>query len=431
MEEAAKPVEEQAAADDAPKPTGEESAEQDMPLQGQEDVDKSDQEDSQQQEDSTAIGPKELTDLLDGKPELKAILDADPALKGKLYQMGRFAAETNEFREIVGSPEEARVIAAAGGAYHGIGDRLSAIDMTAAEKGDYSTFDAFVDDLVAQTQLRDEEGNVLLDDKGQPRTDGTVGRMFKTFFLQRLDLLALQAKNNNDDEALAAIDTLMDRAKLRPSSRANQEDWSEEQREQQRQLDERDAAVNNREAAQRESAKTAYLTAINSATNTETETAIGKILSAATGLDADNRKAAEREIRTALKEAIGKSQYRNELRKLETLPYGPAREQKHRALASQYLNRYLGRVAPAIIERFGAVVQTKEEQRKQQQAASAEASRSEARGSMSAAPTTSSTDANSSRAIRDELKQTLGREPSTEEIILEKGRRAFSGAGAR
>jgi|GEM_PF-5596189 len=368
--------------------------------------------------DPVALAPKELAGKIETDPALAAALEANPELKNEIFGNARLAAETAQFKEVFGSPEEAKVAAEGHAKFASISSAMLGID-----PNDVNSIRPVMQQMLEASALRGPEGELQYDKSGALVTDGSVGRFLRTSFQQRAEMLAEKYKAAGDEEGLAAIDILMEREGLRAPSSASEseEGMSEAVRTQLNQLKaEREALAQEKQAAAAEAAKT-YNTTVNTRIDAMMDAGISSLLSRATGLNDFSRKTVEQNIRLALQKEISKNpRFQDEIDKIDKLPYGPERQKKHMALATRYFQTGLARVAGPELAKAGSALTAKQQAQAEKSAARAEAARSETRGSMSATKAVQTISEKDQLAtVEADLRKTLGRSPSNFEILSE------------
>ena len=121
--------------------------------------------------DPVALAPKELAGKIETDSALTAALDANPELKNELFANARLAAETAQFKEVFGSPAEAKVAAEGHAKFASISSRMLSI-----KDNDMATLAPVMTEMLEASALRGPEGQLQYDAKGQLVTDGSVGR---------------------------------------------------------------------------------------------------------------------------------------------------------------------------------------------------------------------------------------------------------------
>ena len=370
--------------------------------------------------DPVALAPKELAGKIETDPALTAALDANPELKNELFANARLAAETAQFKEVFGSPAEAKVAAEGHAKFASISSKMLGI-----KDGDAASIAPVMSEMLEASALRGPDGQLQYDAKGQLITDGSIGRFLRNSFHQRLDLFASQFVATGDDEGQAAVDILMERAGLRAPSSAKEEEMSAEVRTQYEALKAERAALDQEKTTRAAEVATAYHSTVNTRIDAMMDTGINAVLSRATGLNDFSRKTVESNIRTALAQEISRNpQFQTEIDRLERMPYGPERQKAHMALATRYFQTGLAKVATAKLAEAGAALTARQQAQATKSAARTEAARSEVRGAL---PTAKAAPAQTEReqfaSVESDLKKSLGRSPTNLELMAERVRR--------
>jgi hypothetical protein len=358
--------------------------------------------------------PKELLDKLNAKPELKAALEADPELRDLIFSNARVAAKTKGFSELFGSVDEARAVSEGHKSFANLRNLMGQV-----KPGDLQSTQPFINAMLEQGALRDDEGNLLRRQDGSLVTDGSVGRLFNNMVQLRLSQIENQAKQSGDNETLAALDTIMERAGYRTPSSVDEDEMSDGLKAQKAQLDAQQKQMDEQRATQQKEAQTNHDNTTFGKIDLSLDKAVGSILDRATGLTPFTRKTAEHSLRVGLKKSIAANPaYQAELDVIERMPLGDKRAARHVALATRYVQDHLLTVARPIFAEAGITIQKQADADKQTSAARAEAARSEVRGSSAPAkPTAPQNAAQQNAQIRAQLTQQLGRDPSLEELL--------------
>ncbi len=374
-----------------------------------------------------SLGPKDLAEKLDASPEIKALLDQNPELRDQMFANARLADQAKEYREIFGSPAEAKIVAEGHQTYTGLRDLIGSV-----KERDPQSTQAVISAMLAQATLRDANGEILKDAAGNPITDGTIGRFLTNTFQMRLGLIEAQAKQRGDDETLAALDTIMERSGLRAPSSASEDEMSEELKTQKAQIEKERKELDDRKASDSQQSQKAHDERVFGRIDSVLDRQIASILDRSTGLTPFTRKSTEESIRKGLNAALRKnSAFQSELELVERIPVGKERAQRHVALATRYIQDHLFTVARPVLTEAGATVQKTAQAKAKVQAARAEAAQSEVRGSQPAPKAQPTDSAGLIKQITEELTTKLGYKPSFEQVLAEKMTRGLAAAGAR
>lgn len=135
---------------------------------------------------------KALSEKIGKSPELQAAIAKDPGLKNLLYSTSRLAAQANEFKSIVQTPELARTALE-------LADRYINLENTLRSEPGKAP-----DSLFELTAIRDAQGNILFDQPNEAYTS-----LFVTQREQHLwpFLAEMAAKSGNEDwrDAVAIV----------------------------------------------------------------------------------------------------------------------------------------------------------------------------------------------------------------------------------
>jgi hypothetical protein len=375
--------------------------------------------------DPIALAPKELASKIETDAALAAALEANPELKNEIFGNARLAAETALFKEIVGTPEEARIAVEGHASFMGISTAMGSVN----EK-DLGTLKPVMAAMLEASAIRDADGNLQFHPNGALVTNGTVGKFLRSSFEQKLTLLANDFKTANDEEGQAAIDILMERAGLRTPSSPNEEEMSAEMRTQHDAIKAERAELDREKQERATEVATTYNTTVNTWIDNMMDAGISSILSRSTGLNDFSKKTVEANIRADLvKQIKGNHLFQDDIDKLDNLPYGAERQKKHKVLATRYFQAGLNRVVTARLAEAGAALTVKQQAQADKSAAREEAAKSETRGALPVPKTAPTLSAHDQFAkVESDLRTTLGRSPSTQEILAENLRRKATAA---
>lgn len=372
------------------------------------------------------FGPKALATALEADPAAAAALEANPDLKAAVFANARKAERAAKYDELLGSPDEAQVVVQGHTAFSGISNLLGEV-----KDLDIASTQAVVNAMLDQAVVRDEDGNPVKNPDGTGQTNGTVGRFLRNFFAMRMEVLAQQAAAKGDEEGQQAIDILMERAGLRPSTAGNEGELSDELKAQKAEIEAGKADLDQRRRSQAEADQLASDTRVDSQVDSVLDRSLAGILDKSTGLDKFSRGKVENDIRKGLRAAIGASKaYRSERDNIEARPLGAKREKALVEMNTRYIQTYLPKVARTVLAEAGASVAAKAAQRQQTQAARAEAARSESRSSLPPTKPAAATSA-TMQQVEADLTAKLGYRPSTQEILQERMLRQSAAPAAR
>jgi hypothetical protein len=366
--------------------------------------------------DPIALAPKELATEIETDPALTAALEANPELKNKIFANARLAAETAQFKEIFGSPAEAKVAAEGHAKFASIAGAMGSI-----KDGDTTSVRPVMQQMLEASALRGPDGQLQYDKDKNLITDGSVGKFLRSSFQQRIEMFAEKFAKDGDEDGQAAVDILMERAGLRAPSSASNEEMSEATRTELATLQAERAQLAQEKQERATETATTYNSTVNTKIDAMMDIGINSILSRATGLNDFTRKIVEKNIRVALQTQISKNpQFQTEMDRLEKMPYGKERQKEHMALATRYFQTGLAKVAQSALTEAGASLTAKQKAQADKSAARTEAARSETRGAVA---TTKSAPALSEhetlRQVETDLRAKLGRSPSNLELMQE------------
>lgn len=379
--------------------------------------------------DPIALAPKELATKIETDPALSAALDGNPELKNQIFANARLAAEAAQYKEVVGSPQEAKVAVEGNATYVGISSAMGTID----DKNPATLMPAYKAMLEASA-IRDADGNLQYHPNGALVTTGAVGKFERASFANRLDIFAKEFKAKDDEEGQAAIDILMERAGLRTPSSASEseENMSAEMRAERESIRAERAELDRVKATSAAEVAKAYDTTVKSKIDGLMDAGIGSVLGRATGLNDFSRSVVETNIRAALaKEIRNNPQWRTEMDRISRMPFGVERQREHVKVATRYFQAGLAKHAVAELAKAGASITAKQQAQADKSAARTEAARSETRGSMTTAKSAPVLDEKATLAqVETDLRKTLGRSPTTLELMSENVKRKSQTAAA-
>lgn len=368
-------------------------------------------EDGYNFDEDSVVGAKDLAAKLEG---IEGISDE---LRNELMANARIAEKNAAYSEIFGSPAEARVIAQAAQDYSAIQTTFQSITPENVKEGTSS----LLNKMLELSAYRDEEGKPRRREDGTYITDGTTTRFLNELFDRKFNIaIVKKIEASGDDAAKAALDLVMERAGLRPST-ADKTQVDPTLAAEKAKLDaDRKQLDDQREADRRTAVKT-YTDALNGDLNTLSEAEFGKLLAPATALDGLTKTAVLAKISKAVTAAIkADPAYQLEKRALQSQPMTAARRQKEVALAKRWMADKLVRVAKPILSEAGITVSKKAASRQEAQAAREKNSRGEVNGATpGATKQTPSTPQQQREQVATALKAKLGRVPTDQEINVE------------
>lgn len=358
-----------------------------------------------------------FTGAVDLAKKLDTIQGLDPAVRNEILANARIAEQLAPYREIFGSPEEAKVVAQAAQDWTGVQTVFQSIAGDNVKEGTSS----LINEMLKLSALRDDSGAPRRREDGTYITDGTTTRFFNEVVDRKLGHLASKYK---DDAALqAAVDLVMERAGMRPSTADNTtgQDPAIAQ-ERARLADERKQFETQKENERKTSVKN-YTEALGSDLKTTSETAFTTLLGKATGVRDDRHKASViRDLSKAVKAAVEANPgYMLEKRGLEGRPMTAERRQQEVALAKRFLAAHLVRIATPILAAEGISLSKKAANQAATQTAREQASRGEVTGGAPGQqkPATAQDPAAQRAQVIEAFKQKNGRAPSDTEVLTE------------
>lgn len=435
-----KPVAEAAAAaageDDDPTRTPEEQAEIDAAkaAEGKDDIKPAaaaDDEDridfgfdDEEKQETAPVDPKALSAKIEADPALKAAMEANPELKAEIYANSRIAARVEKYESIFTNPEEAAVSHQMSETYGGL--RNGMIEL---KPGDIQGTRGVIDAMLQAASLRNDDGSVAKNPDGTYKSDGTIGRFLSNAFDLRLDFIEAEAKAANDEETLAALDTIKARSgKKGPTSPGESED---DLSDREKALVEQNRQLQTEKEQQAADRLTAHDKAVESRCDRMIETNVNQFIDRSTGLTDFNKGIVKTNIGGDLVKAIqGNPRYQEELNLIMRQPIGLPREKAEVALNAKWLAAKLPKIARARLAEAGAQVAASEKGKEAKQAARIEAAKGETRTAMS--PTRPASGL-TGQALMDQIytefkSKNGGREPSTQEYLAEKMNRSSAAA---
>lgn len=364
-------------------------------------------------------GARDLAAKLDANEALKAALPDD--LRNELMANARLAEALAPFREIFGSPAEAKVVAQAAQEFAGIQQIFTSIQGEGIQKG---TSD-LLNKMLEMSALRDENGNPRRRANGTYITDGTTTNFLNELFERKFNnAIVKKIQDSGDDAAIAALDLVMERAGLRPSTADKDKVDDPALAARKAELDRQQAEINRQQQAARTERETTFRNNLDNALQTTTNGAIDSVLKGATGLTEFTKGAVTAKLTRAIKEAIkNNTAYWMEKDRLAQQPMSQERHNAEVKLARDFLHANLARIARPILAEAGIAISKKAAERAAAQTARAEAARGEVQGAAPGQQANRPADASNPSAAREQtrarLREQLGREPNQSEINIE------------
>lgn len=362
-------------------------------------------------EPSDALTAKGLAEVLRKDKALDAALAANPDLKNTLFAAVRRAGKVAEYEQHFASPAEAATAADTANRY---------MDISTAIMGakDVESANAALQAMVAATALLDDDGNPVKDPAtGTIQTDGSVGRFAHNIMGLGLAMFSEAAAKKGDQSLVAAYDLIKESLGFAQPSSANEDDLSDEQRQRQEDIERRDREVSERETVQRQQEVERYEKGIDDGISTKVGSAIDALISKPALGDFDRNKA-KSEIENELYKLISHNKtYERRLDLLTRKPQNAKTAQERVALAVEYVDLYLGKVARPILVAAGAKLTQKQQESTQRQAARVDAARSETNMTSRTKGIPNLSPSQQYDAVASKLRETLGRDASPEEIM--------------
>ena len=306
-------------------------------------------------EEQPVTAPQELSAAIDADPAVAAALEANPELRNKVFANARLAARANEYDQVFASPNDARIAAQGHDVYSSVKDALVGIKPITQAGGPEGTQTA-LNALFAATQVRDEDGNPVLDQNGKPITDGTIGQLLTNAFQFRLLGILNEAKKTGNEAQQAAVDVLMESFGGAPS-RPAEEDGDDPLAQERAALQAERAALEEQKTSQKQATQQAFEGRIEKSGDQLVDQAMTSILDRVEGLSGFNRSVLDTQLREKTRDAISKDPYfKNEFAFLKSLPPTAKVEQQRVALISKYLQKHVPLVAKPLLKEAGMTV---------------------------------------------------------------------------
>ena len=374
------------------------------------------------------VGAKDLAAKLDANPALKAALPED--LRNEIMANARLAERGSKYDEFFASPAEAKVVTETAQMFATFSDAFNQISAD-AEKGT----SAFIQKLIENSVIRDDKGEPIKDDKGFFKTDGTANKFVETLGKRWLNRNIVNAvKKLGDENVQAALDLVMESIGLSSTAKKTEnQDPAIAARE--AELTQRETAFKTEQENSRKEARTTYSTALEGDLSSLYDTEVGKVLSAATGLDKLTREAVEGKLETAIRSAIKANvAYQTRKSQLQARPMTPARRAAEVALAKEFFADNLVRLARPIFKEANITVGKKAAERDANSAARVDNARSEVNGGKAVTPNPGTSSnvpyAQQVESARAEFKQANGgKDPSDSELNIHMMLRAAKAKG--
>lgn len=369
------------------------------------------EEDGYNFDEDSFVGARDMATKLEGH-------QLPDELKNEVLANARIAEQLAPYRELFGSPEEAKVIAQAAQEFSAVQATFQSITPENVKEGTSSLLNT----MLQMSALRDENGEPRRRADGTYITDGTTTRFLNELFDRKFqNSIVKKIEDSGDEAAKAALDLVMERAGLRAST-ADQGQVDPTIAAERAQLDaDKKQHREQQEAARAEGVKN-YTDGLNGDLNTLSQGEFTKLLAPSTGLDPLTKTAVLTKLSKAVTAAIkADSAYQLEKRALQAQPMSAARRQAEVALAKKWMAAKLVKVAKPILSEAGITVGKKAALTAEAQAARELAARGDVSGGA-AATHKSGPEANPAQQrtqVTEALKAKLGRNPSDQEILTE------------
>lgn len=359
-----------------------------------------------------SIAAKDLAAQLSANPELAAALDASPELKNQIFANARRSERLAQYEEIVSSPEDVRTAVEQHTQFANLQTMLASVK-------DEGSAAQFIQSMVQQSILRDENGEPIVDEKtGRPKNDGSVYRFLRNSQLLRYNALRQKLEANNDDEGLASLDNIMEREGFAATSTPSDDDLPEQFRSQRDEIQRQQQALDQQKAEAQRATAEAFTHTVKAGALANFDVALASLMGKADGLDPATRADVQAKIETAVEEAVSRDEaFFTRKRSLEMRPQTDKVRSEMIALHSEAMKKALRKVGLPILADAGNRQLQTQQSTEATQAARAAAARSEVRGSLSQAKPALPTDKAAQYAMAKGELVKQGKEPSMANII--------------
>lgn len=365
-------------------------------------------------EPQAPLPPTKLTELVkNAPPEVQAWLDANPDAKNSLYANARLASKVAKYEQHFESPEEA-------------GDAVQDAKMYAELVQGFTGATGLPETrtllgkIMELSYLRDDDGNVMVDpDSKAPLADGSVGRFMDNVLGLALDYYGGRAKNLNNEDLAAAVDTLKAVREGRGTGSADQEDLTETQKAEAQRLKTEREDLDRTKTAENNRKYDEFERGVAVDTDKEVDKFLGSILDK-TDLSDFNRKYVQDQIKEKVWAAVKDNpRFITQRDRLGQRAMGAKTRQERIALAMKYAKPTVEKLAREEFRRAGIRLKSQGDARKAASDAREAASRSEQKGAgQPAAPATLPKAGDLEEQVRQEYaKANNGREPSSAQIL--------------
>lgn len=372
-------------------------------------------------EEDGFIGPKDLAAKIEANPALKAALDADT--RNEIMANARLAARTAEYEKHFASPVEAQIALESSQAYANFAEAFNSVNQD-AEKGTTS----FIMKLIEGAALRDDNGEIVRNEKGHTVEDGTASKLLTTIGKRWLNTNVIKKIEDlaakGDENVKAALDFVMESVGLLPST-ADKTDTDPALTARKAELDAQEARIRQERETSTQTAQKEYKVALQGDLQSLYETESGKIMALANGLDDFTKSAVSSQIATDFKAAIAKNvAYQTKKNQIRQRPMSAKRRADEIAHAKQFTRDNLVKIAAPILAKAGVAIKGKAEATAAAQAARAEGARSEVNGGAASQPGVRSQGGGSNLSPAQQYEQATaswklanpGKDPSSSDI---------------
>lgn len=321
------------------------------------------------------VGAKDLAAQIDGNEALKAALPKE--VRDVVMANARLAEDAAAFREVFASPAEGKIVKQAAETLTAFAE---AVNLCASDPEKGTT--AFIQKLLEQSMLKNPDGTPRKGENGQNLYDGTASKLLTTAAKRWVAINVVQKVAELKDESVsAALDLVLERVGLRPSTAAKTGDQDPAIAQQRATLERERTELANQRDTQRKQNIAEYKTALDGDLDSLYTGEVGLLFSAASAVDEFLRGAVEKELATAVIAARkSSSSYNMRKSEIEREPMSAERRQKEVAHAKGWLRDNMVRIAQPIFTKAGISISKKAAAAAATSAARAEAARSEVGG---------------------------------------------------
>src|SRR5437016_1454665 len=321
------------------------------------------------------FSPKDLNERINGNPALRQALEADPALRNAMFRNARLASESSKYKEVFPDVESAQYAAQDAVRFREVDELF--LNATTPEGTS-----RFLQQWAEMAVATDEQGNPILE-HGVPQLHPAFTSLLDNMRNNELEFLRQTAERNGDQELMAALDIVRERTS--PASQAQDSELPPHIRAAAEQIRARESELNRRQLQQQHAEQTGFNYVSGEEATQKIDALIEPALDKA-ALSDFVRQTAREKIDGAIMENLNRNRFfQARMAEFARSPLTPATRQQRLNLIMSHVQAIAGPVVRQVLREASQPVMRAQEERQAKIDAQVARSRSEPKGTASAA----------------------------------------------